>query len=44
MLPNIKADMLDPVYIMGQANEEDLGQLERLADEILKKHKDYNIV
>jgi flavorubredoxin len=44
MLPNLKADMLDPVYIMGQANEEDLGQLERLADEILKKHKDYNIV
>ena len=44
MLPNIKADMLDPVYIKGQAIEEDLRQLEHLADEILKKHKEYNIV
>jgi flavorubredoxin len=44
MLPNLKADTLDPVYIRGQAIEEDLCQLEHLADEILKKHKNYNIV
>ncbi|HDR72505.1 MAG TPA: FprA family A-type flavoprotein [Methanoculleus sp.] len=44
MLSNLKADMLDPVYIRGQAMEEDMRQLEHLADEILKRHHDYTIV
>jgi flavorubredoxin len=44
MLPNLKAEIVDPVYIRGQANEEDLLQLEHLADEILKRHKTYTII
>jgi flavorubredoxin len=44
MISGLKVDMLDPVYIKGQAGEQNLQDLERLADEILKKHDDYNIV
>lgn len=44
MLGSLKVDLLAPVYIKGQAAEENLRELDRLADEILNKHKDYNIV
>lgn len=44
LLSGMSAEILDPVYIKGQPTEEDFRRLNHLADEILKKHKDYNIV
>jgi flavorubredoxin len=44
LLSGMNADILDPVYIKGQPTEEDFRRLNHLADEILKRHKDYNIV
>jgi flavorubredoxin len=43
-LHNLHTEFLDPVYIKGMASAEDMKDLERLADEILKKHEEYNIV
>lgn len=44
MLSNLKAEIIDPIYIRGQAAEEDLIQLEHLADEIQSRHETYQIV
>ena len=44
MLTNIKIEILEPVIIKGFPKEEDLKALDGLADNILKKHKEHNIV
>lgn len=44
MIPNLKAEILDPVVVKGFPKEEDFKALDGLADEILKKHKELNIV
>jgi flavorubredoxin len=44
MLTNLKIDVLEPVIIKGSPKEEDLKALDVLADNILKKHKEHNIV
>ena len=44
MLTNLKIDVLEPVIIKGFPKEEDLKALDVLADNILKKHKEHNIV
>jgi len=44
MMPDLEAEMLDPVYIKGMPNEEARAALECLADDIFKRHQDYNIV
>ncbi len=44
MLEKLHAEVIDPVYIRGQPGPEDFRALDMLADEILKRHKDYNIV
>jgi flavorubredoxin len=44
MLTNLKVEILEPVIVKGYPKEEDLKSVERLADEILQKHKDHNII
>jgi len=44
MLTNLKAEILEPVLAKGQAGESDFAALEKLADEILTKHKELGIV
>jgi len=40
MIPNLKAEVLDPVIIKGFPREEDLKALDNLASTIAKKHKE----
>jgi flavorubredoxin len=44
MLPNLKAEILEPVIIKGVPGDADFIALVRLADEILAKHKELGIV
>jgi hypothetical protein len=43
MVPNLKVELLEPVVVKGFPKEEDFKELDRLADEILNKHKEYNL-
>jgi flavorubredoxin len=43
MIPNLKAEILDPVVVKGFPKEEDFKVLDGLADEILNKHRGINI-
>ena len=40
MLPNLKLEILEPVVIKGVPKEADFDALDRLADEIMNKHKE----
>jgi len=44
MLDHVKVEVLEPVIIKGTPDEAAMVALDRLADEILKKHKESNIV
>ncbi len=44
MLPNLKAEILEPVITKGFPKDNDFIALHRLADEILAKHKEIGIV
>jgi flavorubredoxin len=44
MLDHVKVEVLEPVIVKGQPDEATLKQLDRLADDILKKHREINIV
>ncbi len=44
MLDHVKVEVLEPVLVKGQPDESTLKQLDRLADDILKKHNEINIV
>jgi flavorubredoxin len=44
MLPNLKAEILGPVITKGFPKDDDFIALDRLADEILAKHKELGIV
>ncbi len=43
MLSNLKVELLDSVVAKGFPKEEDFRELDRLADEILEKHKKHNL-
>jgi len=43
MLTNLKVEVLEPVLAKGQARDSDFAAIERLADEILTKHKELGI-
>jgi flavorubredoxin len=43
MLTNIKVNFIEPVIVKGYPKEEDFSLLEKLADEILKKHRELGI-
>ncbi len=44
MLGNLKVGILEPVLAKGEPKEDDFGKLDKLADEILAKHKELGIV
>ena len=43
LVGNIHAEILEPVIVKGYPREEDFKSLDKLADEILKKHKSQNV-
>ena len=43
LMPNLKAEILEPVVAKGHPKEDDYAALDRLADDILAKHKELNI-
>ena len=43
MLTNLKVEMLGPVLVKGHPKEEDFKSLDRLADDILRKHKEQKL-
>jgi len=44
MLDRLKVEVIDPVYIKGYPKEEDFAALDRLADDIQKKHQEAGII
>jgi len=44
LMPNLKAEILEPVISKGRPGENDFAALDRLADEILARHKGIGIV
>jgi len=44
MLSNLKVELLEPVVIRGFPKEDDFRALNRLADEIVNKHREHGIV
>jgi flavorubredoxin len=44
MMPNLKVEILDPVLIKGFPKDDGFAALDRLADDILAKHKEIGIV
>ena len=44
ILCNLSVEILTPVIVKGHPKADDLSALEKLADEILEKHKEANIV
>jgi flavorubredoxin len=44
MTTNLKVEFIEPVIVKGYPKEEDFKSLDKLADEILQKHKDYNVI
>ena len=44
MLDHLKVEVLEPVMVKGLPDEKTLAALDRLADEIARKHKENNIV
>ena len=44
MMPNLKAEVFEPVLAKGEPKEDDFTALDRLADEILAGHKKVGIV
>jgi flavorubredoxin len=44
MLDHVKVEVLEPVMVKGLPDEKTLASLDRLADEIARKHKENNIL
>ncbi|MDD3856886.1 MAG: FprA family A-type flavoprotein [Methanoculleus sp.] len=44
MLDRLKVELIEPVYIKGYPREADFAALDRLADDILKKHQEARII
>ncbi len=44
VLTNIKAEFLEPVLIKGYPKSQDFQQLKKLADAVLEKHKELNLI
>jgi flavorubredoxin len=44
MLSNLKVELLEPVVVKGFPREEDFRALDRLADKVLKGHKENNLI
>jgi hypothetical protein len=44
MLDHVKVEVLEPVMVKGLPDEKTLAALDRLADDIARKHKENNIL
>ena len=44
MLSNLKVELLEPVVVKGFPREEDFRALDRLAKEILNRHREHNLI
>lgn len=44
MLTNLKVELLEPVIVKGYLKAEDFEALDRLADEIFRRHREHNII
>jgi flavorubredoxin len=44
LIPNLKVEVLDPVMCKGYPQEADLGALDRLADTIVEKHRESDLI
>ncbi len=44
MMSNLKVELLEPVLAKGEPKDDDFGSLDKLANEILVKHKEFGIV
>jgi len=44
MMPNLKVEILEPVLAKGEPKDDDFSSMDKLADEILVKHKELGIV
>jgi flavorubredoxin len=44
LIPNLKVEIIPPVYITGQPTAADFEALDKLADAVLAKHKEANLV
>lgn len=44
MLNNLKVELLEPVIVKGYPKAEDFEALDRLADEIFRRHREHNII
>jgi len=44
MMTNLKVELIEPVVVKGFPKEEDFKSLDTLADEIVKKHKEQNLL
>lgn len=44
LMPNLKIEILEPVIVKGYPNKEDLRAIERLADDILSKHRELGLL
>lgn len=44
MITNLKVEVISPVFIKGFPKEEDFKALDKLAEEIVKKHEEYGIL
>lgn len=44
MLPNLKAEMIEPVLIKGEPKNADLGVIDDLAERILEKHRNCDLI
>jgi len=44
MLTNLKIEFIEPVIVKGHPKGEDYRELDRLADDILQKHKDHGVI
>src|SRR4030066_788457 len=44
MMTNLKGEFIEPLIVKGYPREEDFKSLDKLADEIPKKHKEHNII
>lgn len=44
MLTNLKVEIIDPVVVKGFPRDEDFKALDRLADEIMKKHQEQKLI
>jgi len=43
LIPNLKVELLEPVIAKGYPKDDDFIALEKLADEIMAKHKELKI-